>query len=140
MSRIKRRQVLAGACLLLLATACAANEGTPAESPVISPRAVEVDETVFNAKGDYETMDFSCAASNGSTLRVFYRNESDHECTVTLYKYGFFGTRSDVGHETIPAGGEKHFSYSNPGGKTFCIRVKSTDGGEVEGYLRANQF
>lgn len=142
MSRIKSGRVLAGVCLLLLITACAASEGTPAESPVISPCAVavEVDSNIFDEAGDYRTLEFACASSNGSTLRIFYRNESDHECTVTLFKYGLFGTKSDVGHQTIPAGSEKQFSYDRPGGKTFRIRVNSTDGGEVEGYLQASQF
>lgn len=143
MKHIKRLSaLLLAVCMAasLSVSACVADKGTPAESSIISPRAVEVNEPVFSKNGDYQTIDFACASSNGSTLRVFYRNESDHECTVTLYEYGFFGVKLDVGNETIPAGGEKYFSYSNPGGKTFCIRVKSTDGGEVEGYLRANQF
>ena len=40
----------------------------------------------------------------------------------------------------ISGNGEGYFTYDNPGGKTFRIVVHSMNGGEVEGYLRANQL
>ena len=121
-------------------SACAANEDTPAESPIISPRLVEIEDNIRASNGTYTSSAFTCPSTNGNTLRIFYRDESGNAAKVVLQKQGFFGSWSKADDMEISGNGEGYFTYDNPGGKTFRIVVHSMNGGEVEGYLRANQL
>ena len=121
-------------------SACVANEDTPAESPIISPRSVEIEDNIRASNGTYTSSAFTCPSTNGNTLRIFYRDESGNAANVVLQKQGFFGSWSKADDMEISGNGEGYFTYDNPGGKTFRIVVHSMNGGEVEGYLRANQL
>lgn len=74
---------------ILSISACAANEGTPAESPVISPRSVEIEDNIRASNGTYTSTTFQCPSANGNTLRIFYRDESGNAANVVLQKQGY---------------------------------------------------
>ena len=116
------------AALLLLTAGCAAGSAP-----------LSYGEAFFSRQGSYQTDRFQCPSGQGDTLEVRFRNDTDHDCKVTLYQQGLFGIQTERDAMTVTAGKEKTFCYPASGGKTFVIRVNSIDGGEVEGGLSLSQ-
>lgn len=123
--------------LVLLAglTACAgadpASEGAPVQvygNEDLSSSAV------------FETVAFACTEGNGDALRYGFQNTGDSPCTVQLYKKTALGDAYTQAPFTVAAGKQKSQVFSNPGSKTFKIRVTATDGGVVTGALQAEQL
>lgn len=116
------------------------------EQPVSDPGGettrycLGVEDEMRASNGTYQTSDFICLSQNGNTLRIFYRDESGNDARVILQEKGIWGDWSVVGDMDVLANGENHVFFGDPGGDTFRIVVHARNGGEVEGYLRANQF
>lgn len=99
-----------------------------------------LESELLAAGGRVQTGEFTCPAGDGDTLRVFYCNDTEHSCTVTLRKCGPEGTYTDTGGAAeVPPGGSDTFAYAGPGGETFAVALQSIDGGEVRGCLRIHQ-
>ena len=105
----------------------------------VAPRAVVYDQTFSVSDSVYESSAFSCPSGNGTTLRIFFRNDSNSSCKVILKRHQN-GTLTNAGTMTVKAGENRYFTYGDPSGKTFEIWVQSSDGGAVAGQLRANQY
>lgn len=116
------------AALLLLTAGCGAG-GTP----------LSYGEAFFSSQGSYQTDSLHCPSGQGDTLEVRFRNDTDHDCKVTLYQQGLFGTRTERDAMTVTAGAERALCYPASDGKTFVIQVNSIGGGEVEGGLSLSQ-
>ncbi len=102
--------------------------------------AMVYDNTISATDGSFTTERFTCAKDGGNSLRFWYRNDSEGECVIRLYRVGLFGS-SEVKKITVAAGGAPVYEvYSNPGGATFYMTITCITGGAISGQLRANQL
>lgn len=90
----------------------------------------------------YTSEKFACVAENGSTLRYWYQNNGTSNCTLQLYRVGFFGDEAIGEAISIAPGDSADGLYENPGNDTYYLRVTSMDGygAYVNGTLRADQY
>lgn len=108
---------------------------------VIAPRSVEVAEEIYNSSGHATSSTFTCTRGEGESLRVWYENTSPNDCKVTLVLESKVSDNEyELQSMIVSAGDNQHFTYDGPGAGTYFIKLVSVNGGEVRGYVRANQF
>lgn len=131
----------------LLAAACAAAVllcGVLAAEPDVitnltpRPRAVVYDNTISATDSSFTTDRFTCTDGNGNALRFWFRNDGEGECVIRLYQTGPFGP-AELEKITVAPGAAASGVYSDPGGKTFYLKITCTTGGEINGHIRACQ-
>lgn len=106
------------------------------------PRAVLYDNDRFSGKASADSTEFTATKGSGNTIRVWYDNQESSSVTVTLYKYGWFGLKEAVLTFDVSGNGDKWDVYTESGADsgTYYINVEANDGGNITGYLRANQI
>lgn len=125
--------------LVLLAglTACAGTDPGPASEA--APVQVYGNESL-SSSAVFDTVAFTCTEGNGDALRYAFQNTGDSPCTVQLYEKTNLGLTEVQEAFPVAAGEENEQVFSDPGGRTFQIRVTATDGGVVAGALQAEQL
>lgn len=133
--------------LSVSSVACAANvpeaetdTSTFTLPPAVEPLALVYVNDNLSSSAVFETQYFSCVSGNGNSLRYWFQNTGSSSCTVQLYKKTALGDAYTQAPFTVAAGKQKSQVFSNPGSKTFKIKVTATDGGVISGKLRANQL
>lgn len=119
--------------------ACAGN--TSDSEPEITPYAVVYEETVYASNGHYVSTPFTCTEGAGNSLRYWFQNNGSSNCTVNLYKRGFFKDTLVSSMTVSPNDpGGKTGVIRNPHDSTFYFKLQSSTGGVVRGLLKANQL
>lgn len=106
------------------------------------PRPVLYDNDRFLGNAEATSTEFTATSGSGNTIRVWFDNHERSSVTVTLYKYGWFGLKDNVLSFTVAGNNVASDTYTATGadsGKYF-IKVAASDGGDITGYLRANQL
>lgn len=106
------------------------------------PRAVLYSNSRFSGNASADSTEFTATKGSGTTIRVWYENQENLSVTVRLYKYGLFGLKSVVLEFEVSGNSSKFEAYTANGADTgkYYINVEASDGGDITGYLRANQI
>lgn len=107
----------------------------------IQPRAVLYDNDRVSGNASFDSTDFTASKGSGKTIRVWYDNKERSSVTVTLYKYGWFGTKEDVLVFDVSGNSGHYEEYTASGADSgkYYINIESALGDDITGYLRANQ-
>lgn len=105
-------------------------------------RAVLYDNNRLGGNASADSTEFTASKNNGDTICVWYENKANSSVKVTLYKYGWFGLKSNVLDFEVAGNSSKSEEYTASGANTgtYYINIQASDGGVITGYLRANQI
>lgn len=88
----------------------------------------------------FVTSKFTATKGEGDNIRVWFKNTSNADVTVRLYKDGLFGSKEEVLKFDVKSKANNSGTYNKAGSATYHIEVLSDTGDTVTGYLKAKQF
>lgn len=106
-----------------------------------SPRPVLYDNDNVGGNASYDSTRFTATKGSGDTICVWYDNQNQLSVKITLYKYGWFGHKDTVleFHVDGESADKGEYKASQADSGRYYINITSSDGGDIDGYLRANQ-
>lgn len=88
----------------------------------------------------FVTSKFTATKGEGDNIRVWFKNTSNANVTVRLYKEGLFGRKEEVLKFDVKSKVNNSGIYNKAGSATYHIEVLSDTGDTVTGYLKAKQL
>lgn len=88
----------------------------------------------------FVTSKFTATKGEGDNIRVWFKNTSNADVTVKLYKEGLFGSKKEVLKFNVKSKGNNSGTYEKADSATYHIEVLSDTGDTVTGYLKAKQL
>lgn len=142
---MKKRIFIFLAVLILISVGVVAYVASPSATPTATklggtPSAVEYDQNIA-CEAQFVSSTFTCVETNGNSLRYWFDNTADSNCSVELYRKGILRDTKVSSMAVSPNDpGGKANVLKNPGNDTYYFVLYSADGGLIQGHLRANQF
>lgn len=106
------------------------------------PTVILYDNDRFCGKASSNSTDFTTSKGSGNTIRVSYDNQENAPVKVTLYQYGWFGTKNDVLVLNISGNdqGYQEYTASKADHAKYYVNVQAEYGDDITGSLRVNQI
>lgn len=106
------------------------------------PRPVLYSNSRCSGNASVDSTEFTATDGSGTTIRVWFENHENSSVAVRLYKYGWFGLKSNVLKFDVSGNDSDYKEYTASRADTgkYYINVQASDGGDISGYLRANQI
>lgn len=141
---MKKRYILLIAVMFALSIGICA--GVIHSSSVVynkpKPMVVLFDDDNVGGNASYDSTEFASTKDSGNNIRVWYDNLNNLSVKVTLYKYGLFGNKDAVLEFEVDgeSDNEKEYNSSQADSSKYVINITASDGGDINGYLRAIQI
>ena len=138
--RLKRTCFALVLALFLLGSIGACSVETPDHSSP-KPELLLYDDDMIGGKVSAVSPVFDAAVGFGDTIRVSYSNRESSAVEVRLYEYGLFGSKKAVLSFNVDGNAEntKEYAAKKVSLNGYYILIETSDGGQIEGSLRASQ-
>ena len=114
---------------------------------IINYNSIESKSVLYNnnrvsSQASFVSTDFTASKGLGKTIGVYYKNQQNSSVKVTLYKYGWFGSKDNVLVFRVSKNDNKYKEYTSNGADNarYYIHIEASYGDDIAGYLRVNQI
>ena len=100
-------------------------------------------DNVYTNSGSFTTDKISAVSGEGENIRVWFQNEGSQSVNVKLVKYELFGlSEKTVLSFTVGSGKNVYKEYfdDNADKGTYRVKLTSSSGSKIKGYLRVRQY